>query len=137
MCRRRRTRPSKTSSTVSALLALRNHPPPRVQRAGRSISRITARTAPGSRDGRLEMNEEELLATFTRILRDLLFNDAIVLTMETERADVPDWDSFNYINFIVAVELELGIKFNVTDVESFKTVGEIVRRARSMLSPGS
>lgn len=83
------------------------------------------------------MTEEELLATFTRILRDLLFNDAIVLTMETERADVPDWDSFNYINFIVAVELELGIKFNVTDVESFKTVGEIVRRARSMLSPGS
>jgi len=83
------------------------------------------------------MSEEELLATFTRILRDLLFNDAIVLTMETERADVPDWDSFNYINFIVAVELELGIKFNVTDVESFKTVGEIARRARSMLSPGS
>ena len=39
-------------------------------------------------------------------------------------ADVPNWDSFAYINFIVAVEMELGIKFSVAEVESFETVGE-------------
>ena len=56
-------------------------------------------------------------------------DDSIVLTMNTRREDVPDWDSFVYINFIVAVEVELGIKFNVVDVESFETVGDIVANA--------
>ena len=37
--------------------------------------------------------------------------------METRREDVPDWDSFNYVNFIVAVEMEFGVKFKVADIE--------------------
>ena len=72
------------------------------------------------------MNEQDILATLTRILRDLLMDDSIVLAMNTLRPDVPNWDSFAYINFIVAVEIELGIKFNVAEVESFETVGDIV-----------
>jgi acyl carrier protein len=37
------------------------------------------------------------------------------------------WDSFNYINFIVAVEAEFGVKFRIADVESFPNVGAIVK----------
>ena len=72
------------------------------------------------------MTVQEILTVFTRILRDLLLDDSIVLTMETRREDIPDWDSFNYINFIVAVEIEFGVKFKVADVESFENVGAIV-----------
>lgn len=79
------------------------------------------------------MTDQELLATFTRILRDLLGDDSIVLTMETTRSDVPDWDSFKYVTFIVSAEMELGIKFGVADVESFQTVGDIVVEARRLL----
>ena len=46
--------------------------------------------------------------------------------METRREDIPDWDSFNYVNFIVAVEMEFGVKFKVADIESFPNVGSIV-----------
>jgi acyl carrier protein len=53
--------------------------------------------------------------------------------METGRKDVPNWDSLNYINFIVAVEIELGVKFRVADVESFANVGAIVARSRALL----
>lgn len=80
------------------------------------------------------MTEEEILAAFTRILCDLLGDDSIVLTMDTQRSDVPDWDSFMYVNFIVAAEQELKIKFGVADVESFVTVGDIVREARALLA---
>jgi len=79
------------------------------------------------------MNEPDLLAICTRILRDLLMDDRIVLTMNTRRPDVPNWDSFAYINFIVALENELGIKFNVAEVESFETVGDIVTGAMARL----
>jgi len=79
------------------------------------------------------MMGEEILAAFTRILRDLLSDDKIVLTMDTRRKDVPNWDSFNYINFIVAVEIEFGVKFKVADIESFANVGAIVRELTRML----
>jgi acyl carrier protein len=79
------------------------------------------------------MNDQEILDVLTRALRDLLMDDSIVLGMETRREDVPNWDSLVYINFIVAVEMQLGIKFKVADVESFSNVGEIVAGIKAML----
>ena len=78
------------------------------------------------------MTVQEILTAFTRILRDLLLDDSVVLTMETRREDIPSWDSFNYINFIVAVEIEFGVKFKIADVESFANVGAIVTQMRKM-----
>lgn len=79
------------------------------------------------------MSDQEILDVFTRVLRDLLLDDSIVLTMATQRLDVPNWDSFNYVNFIVAVEIELGVKFKVAEIESFENVGAIVARTKAML----
>jgi acyl carrier protein len=79
------------------------------------------------------VNDPEILGVFTRILRDLLADDSIILAMDTRRVDVPNWDSFNYVNFIVAVEMELGIRFRVADVESFQSIGEIVAGTKALL----
>ena len=78
-----------------------------------------------------------MLGVFARILRDLLGDDSITLTPQTVRADVPDWDSFAYVNFIVSVEMELGIKFGVADVESFESVGDIVAEAQKLSGQAS
>jgi acyl carrier protein len=80
------------------------------------------------------MTDQEILAKFTRILRDLLLDDSIELTMETRREDVPGWDSFNYINFIVAAEMEFGVKFKVADIESFPNVGAIIEETKKILA---
>jgi acyl carrier protein len=77
---------------------------------------------------------QEILLVFTRILRDLLVDDSIVLTMETRREDVPIWDTFNYINFIVAIEMEFGVKFKIADIESFENVGAIVQQMAQMFN---
>ncbi len=73
------------------------------------------------------MTDQERLITLTQILSDLLGDDSIALTMDTVRDDIPGWDSFAYINFIVAIEAEFGIKFRIADVESFPDVGAIVK----------
>lgn len=79
------------------------------------------------------MTHQELLTVFMRTLRDLIGDDSIVLALNTRRSDVEGWDSLMYVNFIVAVEVELRIKFSVANVESFETVGDIVAEARSLL----
>jgi acyl carrier protein len=80
------------------------------------------------------MTGQEILIVFTRILQDLLLDDSITLTVETRRESIPNWDSFNYINFIVAVEMEFGVKFKIADVESFANMGEIVAATAKMLN---
>ncbi|MBS0400394.1 MAG: acyl carrier protein [Proteobacteria bacterium] len=80
------------------------------------------------------MTDQQLLEQFSRILADLLGEDGLQLKMDTRRSDVPNWDSFTYINFIAAVEMELGIRFKIADVESFEDVGAIVRYVQQMKS---
>ncbi len=72
------------------------------------------------------MNPDAILAVLTRILRDVLADDSIVLTLQTRREDVPNWDSFGYITFIVATELQFGVKFKLADIDAFADVGAIV-----------
>jgi acyl carrier protein len=79
------------------------------------------------------MTNQEILCILTQILRDLLLDDSIVLSTGTRRQDVPNWDSFNYINFMVAVEIKFGVKFKVADIESFENVGSIVDETKALL----
>lgn len=78
-----------------------------------------------------------MLDEFTQILRDILLDDSIDLRMDTKREDVDGWDSFNYVNFIVAVEIRHGIKFKVSDVEAFESVGDVVRGTQNLLTAES
>jgi acyl carrier protein len=80
------------------------------------------------------VTNQEVLSKFTEILRDLLLDDSIELTMESRREDIPGWDSFNYINFTVAVEMQFGVKFKLADLESFPDVGAIVTQVTKMLA---
>lgn len=74
------------------------------------------------------MSSEEILRELTTILRDLLGDETIVLQMSTVRSDIPDWDSSNYIFFMVGAESKFGIKFKTSDIEAFSNVGEIVTK---------
>jgi acyl carrier protein len=78
------------------------------------------------------VSDREILDTLTGILRDLLGDPSIVLTPATTRPEVPRWDSFAYVSFIVAVEVEYGIKFPLADVEAFQTVGDIVETIKKL-----
>lgn len=82
------------------------------------------------------MSDTELLQLFAQLLGDLIGREPPVLTMNTRREEVPGWDSFTYVNFIVAVEMRLKVKFRVAEVESFENVGAIVRRAQALLPTG-
>ncbi len=72
------------------------------------------------------MQQRQIYAELTEIFHDLFDDDTIVLTPELTAADVPEWDSFNHINLIVAVEGHFKIKFQTAELESMNTVGHLV-----------
>jgi len=76
--------------------------------------------------------DSEILVAMSRTLGDILGDESIVLTAATRRSDVDGWDSFAYISFIAAIEMQYSVKFGVADVESFEDVGAIVRRLKGL-----
>ena len=72
------------------------------------------------------MQQAEIYAQLTPIFHDVLDDETLVLTPDLTAAAVPEWDSFNHINLIVAIEARLKIKFQTAELESMNTVGHLV-----------
>jgi acyl carrier protein len=72
------------------------------------------------------MQQQDIYAQLTPIFQDVFDDEALVLTPDLTAASVPEWDSFNHINLIVAVETRLKIKFQTAELEGIQTVGHLV-----------
>ena len=80
------------------------------------------------------MNTQQIYSALTSIFRDLFDDDTIVLTPETNAGDIEDWDSFNHINLIVAIEAKFGIKFKTAELEELHNVGHLVHMIERKLA---
>jgi acyl carrier protein len=72
------------------------------------------------------MNATEIYSQLTPIFQDLFDDDDLVPTPSLTAAEVPEWDSFNHINLIVAIEARFKIKFQTAELEGLHTVGHLV-----------
>jgi acyl carrier protein len=75
------------------------------------------------------MTEVEVLARLTNIVRDVLDNDDVELSMETVPTDVEGWDSLAHVSIVVAVERAFKVRFTTQQIEKLQSVGDIVRLA--------
>ena len=72
------------------------------------------------------MESPEIYEQLTEVFRDVLNDENLKLTPELTAADVPQWDSFNHINIVVATETRFGIKFRTAELEQLRNVGQFV-----------
>lgn len=72
------------------------------------------------------MDEQRVYAVLTEIFREIFDDPEIVATPEMSAKDVPEWDSFNHINIVVATEMHFGIKFRAAEIDNLHNVGEFV-----------
>jgi acyl carrier protein len=80
------------------------------------------------------MQQQDIYTQLTAIFHDLFDDDTLVLTPSLTAAGVPEWDSFNHINLIVAIESRFGIKFQTAELESMHTVGHLADLVQSKLA---
>ena len=80
------------------------------------------------------MQLDDIYAQLTTVFHDLFDDDTLVLTPELTAADVPEWDSFNHINLIVAVEQRFKIKFQTAELEALHTVGHLADLIQTKLA---
>lgn len=79
------------------------------------------------------LTREAILAKVTELLESVLDADSLVLTEQTTAEDVEDWDSVNHVRLLIAIENELGFRFDTEEVEKFKNVGDLVDMIQAKL----
>lgn len=72
------------------------------------------------------MNREDVYERLNMVFREVFDDESISVNDETTSDDIDDWDSFEHINLIVAVEDEFGMKIPMGKVVTMKNVGEMV-----------
>lgn len=72
------------------------------------------------------MERREIEERLTGIFREVFDDESITLRDDMTAADVKDWDSFNHINLIVAVEGAFRIRFTTQEVNHMANVGEFI-----------
>ena len=65
------------------------------------------------------------LQNLVEVFREVFDQPTLELREDMTAADIPEWDSLNHIDLIVAVERRFRIKFTTRDVGNLKTVGEL------------
>jgi len=65
---------------------------------------------------------EDLVPVFHQVFE----NDQLVIRESTVAADVEEWDSMNHIYLIVAIEKRFKVKFTTYQIQSWKSVGDII-----------
>lgn len=72
------------------------------------------------------MTREEAYERLNRVFREVFDDEEIILQDTTTADDIEDWDSFEHINLVVAVESEFSFKIPMGKVITMKNVGEMV-----------
>lgn len=72
------------------------------------------------------MSSDEILAQVRDIIAEILDQPGLKIDRDTIAEDVRDWDSFNHINIVVAVQASFGIKIHAAEVEQLRKVAELV-----------
>lgn len=72
------------------------------------------------------MTREEVYRRLNKIFQEVFDDDSIMVNDSTTSDDIEDWDSFEHINLVVAVEGEFSFKIPMGKVVTMKNVGEMV-----------
>ena len=72
------------------------------------------------------MDSNTLLEQLQVIFRDVLDQDDLVLTRESNARTVEDWDSLAHISLVTAIQKKYGIKFALGELQELKNVGDMI-----------
>lgn len=73
------------------------------------------------------MKHDEVLAIMQEIFRDIFEDNSILINDDTDAEDIDEWDSFNHINLVAAIEQKFEIKFALGELQELENVGDMIK----------
>jgi acyl carrier protein len=82
----------------------------------------------------VELTRADLLGKIRDTLAEITDNEALKLTEATSADQVTDWDSINHVKLLIALESDLGFRFETDEVSGLHNVGELIDLVQKKLS---
>ena len=73
-----------------------------------------------------ELTRADLLGKIRDTLAEITDNESLKLTEATSADQVTDWDSINHVKLLIALESDLGFRFETDEVGGLHNVGELI-----------
>jgi len=77
---------------------------------------------------------DNLLEEVQEIFRDIIGDDELVITRESNASTVEDWDSLTHTNLVTAIEKRYKIRFALGELQELKNVGDMLDLIRKKLA---
>jgi len=71
------------------------------------------------------MDEPDIYAQLTEIIRDFFDDDSITATPALSAKDVDGWDSLTHIRLMLTVEKAFKVRFSTSEIGRMETVGDL------------
>jgi acyl carrier protein len=72
------------------------------------------------------MSREKIQNKLTDVIRDFFELPQLAVDPSTSAAQVEGWDSLAHVGLIVAVEKAFAVRFTTKEVQSLRTVGDLI-----------
>jgi acyl carrier protein len=79
------------------------------------------------------MNDSAFIEQINKIFIDVLDNEDIVITGDTNANDVEEWDSLSHIQLVVAIEKHFKVKFLASEMHTWKNVNDMIECIKSKM----
>ncbi len=71
------------------------------------------------------MTEDEIYPALNDIFNEIFQRRDIVLKPELTAADIPGWNSFKYIDIIMAAEERFAIRLETDEIDGLENIGDL------------
>jgi acyl carrier protein len=72
------------------------------------------------------MTRAEILNKIQKIFRETFYDETIIINNKTNADDIEEWDSFNHINLVSAIEDAFSIRFALGELQDLQNVGDMI-----------
>ena len=68
----------------------------------------------------------DILEQLQPIFRDVLDDQNLVITRQSNARNVEGWDSLAHINLVTTIEQDLGVRFALGELQDLQDVGDMI-----------
>ena len=72
------------------------------------------------------MDREQVYEKMNQIFKEIFDDDELVITDTTSASDIEEWDSFEQINLLVAIEDVFGLEVSLKKANEMQNVGQMI-----------
>lgn len=72
------------------------------------------------------MNRSEIIEKLTPIARQIFADEAMALNDDLSAANVANWTSLSFMQFLTEIENQFGFKFKMMEILKFQNMGAVI-----------